>query len=364
MSEASTDALILGGGPAGVSAAVTLSDGGASVLLVERTLYERGRIGESFPPALMHALAGLGLWQDFDRTEHLPSHGIRSYWGGDEPYERSFIFDAYGTGWHVDRRAFDLSLARAAERRKVKVLRATRLLSCEPAPSGGWTMQLATADRITVVSTRFVIDATGRRASLARRMGGVSTASNRLVGIYGYHVLKEEGAAADNFMLIEAARDGWWYSVPLPEGGLVLTFMTDADLRARDIMRDASCWHEQLRRAPHTAARASGYTLAEKLRLVPAHNSRMEPVWGHDWLAVGDAANAYDPLSGDGVLRALDTGRRGGAAALALLAGDDSPARTYSRELSEEFDTYLLRQKAFYSREARWRDSPFWTKRR
>jgi flavin-dependent dehydrogenase len=173
-----------------------------------------------------------------------------------------------------------------------------------------------------------------------------------------------DGAAADNFMLIEAAEGGWWYSVPLPERRLAVVFMTDADLSARRVMRDVSHWHEQLRRAPHTAARSEGYALEGGLRLVLANNVRSEPACGRGWLAVGDAAVAYDPLSGDGVLRALDTGRRGAAAALSALSGDESAAHAYSRELLDEFEVYLRRQKAFYGRETRWADSPFWARRR
>jgi flavin-dependent dehydrogenase len=223
--------------------------------------------------------------------------------------------------------------------------------------------RLVTGGNATAVSAKFVIDATGRRASLVHRVGGSRIADNQLVGIYGYYVLGREGTATDNFMLIEAAKDGWWYSAPLPESRLAVTFMTDADLSAHDIMRDVSYWHQQLRRAPHTAARILDYTLASHLRLMSANNSRSEPLCGHGWLAVGDAAIAYDPLSGDGVLRALDTGKRGATAALAAIAGDESPSQEYSRELLAEFDLYLRRQAAFYLRERRWRAAPFWSRR-
>ena len=360
---ARVDVLVLGGGPAGVAAAVEVVNRGASVLLVEQTSYELERIGESFPPPIVRVLASLGLWDSFDQAKHLPSYGVRSYWGSDEPHERSFITDAYGTGWHVDRRAFDLSLAHAAERRNVPVLKATKLLSCEPGPTPGWIVQLTTSNYSTTVSARFVIDATGRHASLVRRLGGNRIACDQLVGIYGYYVLRDEGVATDNFMLIEAAEQGWWYSVPLPENRLAVTFMTDADLSARAVMRDVSQWHQQLALAKHTAARTEAYTLAGPLKLRSANNSRSNPLIGQGWLSVGDAAVAYDPLSGDGVLRALDTGKRGASAALAALDGDESPAHEYSRELLSEFELYLQRQITFYSRERRWVTAPFWSRR-
>jgi flavin-dependent dehydrogenase len=244
------------------------------------------------------------------------------------------------------------------------VLQAAKLLSCEPAPTDGWIIQLTTNHYSAAVSARSVIDATGRHASLVRRLGGTRIACDQLVGIYGYYVLKDESAATDNFMLIEACEHGWWYSVPLPENRLAVTFMTDADLSPRAIMHDVSHWHEQLLRAKHTAARTTAFKLAGPLKLRSANNSRSNPIIGPGWLSVGDAAVAYDPLSGDGVLRALDTGKRGANAAMAALNGDQSQAYEYSRELLAEFELYLRRQISFYSRECRWPTAPFWSRRR
>ena len=91
---ARVDVLVLGGGPAGVAAAVDLVERGASVLLVEQTSYEVERIGESFPPPVVRVLASLGLWDSVDQAKHLPSYGVRRFWGSDEPNERSYITDA------------------------------------------------------------------------------------------------------------------------------------------------------------------------------------------------------------------------------------------------------------------------------
>src|SRR4051812_15159717 len=108
------DVLVLGGGPAGASAARALACGGASVVMAERSAYDRFRVGETLPPEANVLLARLGLAGLLGEGGHLPSPGIVASWGSSEPLENDFIFSPHGHGWHLDRRKFDESLARAA----------------------------------------------------------------------------------------------------------------------------------------------------------------------------------------------------------------------------------------------------------
>ena len=358
------DVAIVGGGPAGIATALTLARSGASVLVVERSFYEEERVGETFPPAIQYALARLDLWEEFAAARHVPSQAIRCLWGSDEPYERSFIFDPYGTGWHVNRQAFDASLALAARRRGVHVNTGHRLLSCEKEATEGWALRLKSQAGESWTRARFVVDATGRAATLVRRLGGERIACDRLVGIYGYFKGASGGARAGQFTLIEAVEDGWWYSAPLPAERLAVAFMTDADLCTRNSLREAPRWTEKLSQSPHTLARTCSLLLDDVLRVVPAHSSRSNPLCGRDWLAVGDAATALDPLAGDGVLRALGKGIRAAEAILTSWSGDRSALMDYSREMIEEFSIYIERRDAYYQRETRWSEMPFWVRRR
>jgi hypothetical protein len=51
----------------------------------------------------------------FQNDGHLPSHGIQAAWGSAELFDTDFIFNPYGTGWHLDRRRFDAMLASHAD---------------------------------------------------------------------------------------------------------------------------------------------------------------------------------------------------------------------------------------------------------
>src|SRR5215510_16073874 len=87
------DVIILGGGPAGAAAAITLARAGHSVVVIEKSQYEQARIGETLPPAARLSLAGLAVWEPFLAAGHLPSPAVQSVWGEEELYEQHFIFN-------------------------------------------------------------------------------------------------------------------------------------------------------------------------------------------------------------------------------------------------------------------------------
>src|SRR5438045_2486728 len=107
--------IILGGGPAGTATALALLKYGYSVLILERSLYEDWRVGETLPPHVQTLLGSLGLWDHFLQDGHLPSPAILAAWGSAHLFETHFIFNPYGLGWHLDRMRFDAMLTLAAE---------------------------------------------------------------------------------------------------------------------------------------------------------------------------------------------------------------------------------------------------------
>jgi flavin-dependent dehydrogenase len=227
-----------------------------------------------------------------------------------------------------------------------------------------WLLHVADYKDSFDVQAGFVVDATGRACSLARRLGSVRFAYDRLVGVVGFFTDTSTSVNIEEFTLIEAVENGWWYSAPLPSGGVVVAYMTDADLHANTRLPNLSYWKANLQHAPQTNARIASLELDSKtLRVVCANSSYIHPICCSGWLAVGDAATAYDPLSGDGVLRSLNRGVQAAKVILSKFSGNNSTLEIYSQELSEEFNFYLQKRNAYYSREKRWLKSPFWTRR-
>jgi len=299
------DVVVLGGGPAG-AAAITLARAGRSVVVIEKSQYEQARIGETLPPAARLSLAGLAVWEPFLAAGHLPSPGVLSVWGDEELYETHFIFNPYGQGWHLDRQRFDTMLAHAARQAGARLCCGAQVTSCLPLAGDRWqvgfTSGVTSSARQHQLRTTFLIDATGRAAVLARWQGAKRLNTDRLVGLAGVLAARARESdcpedACDACTLVEACADGWWYSALLPRMRLMAVYMTDADLLPRHCGSWQAFWHTRLQQTTHTQARLQAFDLQAVPCVVAANSSRLDSVSGRGWLAVGDAAMAFDPLS-------------------------------------------------------------------
>src|SRR5579864_8229514 len=177
------DAIVVGGGPAGSAAALALARRGCATALIERSSYEQFRVGETFPPAIRRPLAELGVWERFLEVSRLPSYSIRCAWATPQPSANDSIYSPYGNGWHVNRAAFDAMLAQSAEDSGATVLRSTRFVSVSGAPGGTWSLDVSRGGVRETLRGRMLLDATGRKALLARRLGAKAQAQDRLIGV-------------------------------------------------------------------------------------------------------------------------------------------------------------------------------------
>jgi flavin-dependent dehydrogenase len=162
---------------------------------------------------------------------------------------------------------------------------------------------------------------------------------------------------------LEAAENGWWYSAVLPERRLALAYMTDVDLLPpppRDL--DGFAMRE-LQRTALTLLRLPCDCQASGFRLVSATSYRMDRVIGRNWVAVGDAAMGWDPLSGQGISKALEGGLRAADALLAVRDGSPTSLEEYATWIADEFDDYRRAYARYYRAEARWPQSRFWQRR-
>jgi len=352
--------IVAGAGPAGSACAIALAAAGRDVALIDRPRpFVRG--GDVLPPEVRPVLEELGVWERFRADGHVVSPGVLIAWGQEEPVAQDYIWSAHGNGWHVDRRRFDAMLAQAAARAGAVVHRATRATAAEPRHAG-WRVVLERGAQAFAVDAEFLVDATGRAASLSPRTVAPTRAHDRLVGVV---VLSSEPVGdrwSDPRMLVEATPSGWWYSAVLPGAGAVIAWMTDPEPRALGARDVRELWRRELRQALHTRERLARASDGEP-RVVVARSCRRRAAHGR-WMAVGDAACAFDPLSGRGVMRALETGVSAAAAVVATADARGSPLDRYAGAVEADFERFLQLQAAYYSEEGRWPHAPFWKRRR
>jgi flavin-dependent dehydrogenase len=358
MSSSSFDVAIVGGGPGGSATALSLRRHAPSlsVVLIEASCYDEVRIGETLPPPARPILEHLGVWEIFRAQGHREVRGTTAVWGADLPLDNDFIFMPANTGWHLDRTAFDALLAGQAKNQGTELLLGTRLRDAERA-GDQWRLTLSTD---STLSARFVVDATGGIAAFARRCGAHFVDSDRLVGFARFF----EGGSDDPRIMVEAFEEGWWYTAGLPDGRRVAGCVTDADLARHMRLRDEAQWCRMLGRMYNIGGMVRGSKACSPVFVRATESRRLEPAAGDHWLAVGDSASRFDPLSSQGIVKALRSGVFASYAIGDLLTqNDDSGMCRYRRYVREEFKSYAEARAKYYGEEQRWPASEFWRRR-
>ncbi len=308
-------------------------------------------------PALARGLLDqLGVLKAFEDERHRPAHSAASAWGRPHLSENHFIYSARGAGWHLERARFDAFLARRAEARGAEVYAKARACAAERG-EGGWRLRLSDG---TELCARFVVDATGRAASFARQAGARRLAFDTLVAHARFFTLDDEPEPGT---LIEAFADGWWYTALAGERRVVMC-LTDADVARRLALKDEARWLRLLSET-HWIQGSVGRGSPDGVALTRAANSsRLEPVCGTDWLAAGDAASTYDPLSSQGIVKSLRSGIFASyAVADSLCKRDAGGLARYEKLVRREFAAYARAHARYYAEERRWPESDFWRRR-
>lgn len=307
-----TDVVIGGGGPAGLAAAISLAERGACVVVVDAI----GGVSPQRAELLAHGagpiIERLGLTDILQKS--LMIKEVHSLWGAAK-------LQAHGTyptlglhGWGVDRHA--LSLAMLQRARNLGVTVRTARITGQTQISDGWRVELCDGSGSETTNTPFMIDATGRPARIARRLGATLLQGADLIAL----TWKTSQFPYTN-MQSEATSDGWWYAVPHANGGTV-GFMTSA-AHAKTISLSPTKF---LRHAQKDLGLISVACEMSDLRIMDARSTVLDKASDIGWLATGDASAAFDPITSQGLFNALSGGFFAGQAAADALEGDlDAP---------------------------------------
>lgn len=363
VAEVEAEVAVVGGGPAGALAARQLATFGLQVALLHRFRARRQHLGESLSASAPRLLASYGLTLPESLYAPRPSdHFVR--WRGREERIPAQPEPGAGEGQRLVRRdRLDAWALSEAERAGVHIVSGSAALA-PPLPRedrAALRVRRKGAGDLQVVAGALV-DASGRR--------GVLTRPDREAPAFRTTALTAHFAPGPrDATLIEAFPDGWVWSAPVIGGRRDVTVMLDADTAAAGDPEER--YREAIRRvdldgfvtgAPVTPVRAADVT---PYRLRSAVATRAEgrrfPI-----VAVGDAASALDPLSGLGVMKAMDSGLTAAIVLRTALARTAHAAlaldfhRVKERGLAVEAEERIA---GFYAEEERFPDRDFWRRR-
>jgi flavin-dependent dehydrogenase len=354
--EVEYDVAVVGAGPAGAAAALALVRKGLSVAVLSRPSAS-SYIGETVPPPIVRPLSTLGLWGAFLAARHSEAPGIVVAWGDPRPSENDFVFSAYGPGWHLNRTAFDAMVVAAARNAGAQIDECL-VLDCLRRGSGGWRLSVRGADGSSTIDARWIVDASGRSGWLARRIGAVRIAADRLTSLVKFLPI---GAVRETRTLIEACETGWWYAAALQCGRAIVAYFTDVDLLPRGAHARTAVWNAQFA-LTSIIADVYGNVVNADTHCFAAGGGHAVPCAGSRWIAIGDAASSYDPLSGQGIMNALMSAIRGANFIVDGL-NDGSTSEQFIETSDLEYRRYLQFRAAHYGREMRWPNATFWRRR-
>lgn len=377
MRDGAYDVAIAGGGPAGAAAAIVLARAGCHVLLADAGGAHRPgaasfKVGEGLPPSARHLLRELGALDRVLADGHRTSHGTLAFWGSDAAQANDFMFQLLGEGLQLDRRRFDASLLALAQAAGADIVCDAKLSLAAQADGADihrLTLRSNDASALVenrIIESRWLIDASGRPATLARALGATRIQHDALLAFH-MRLAADDDSDRDGRTWVEAVDNGWWYSVLLPSRERLVAFLCDADLvDRRPLLTRAGLW-AALARAPQLCAHchAHGYVPSSQPLGAAACSSHLVRAASDAdrWLAIGDAALAFDPLSSKGISNALHTGLRGAHAIIECANGDTGALSRYADHLLDIHRVYRQQLIAFYGMEQRWPASDFWKRR-
>jgi flavin-dependent dehydrogenase len=310
MHERATDVLVAGAGPAGATMARLLALRGRRVVLVDPGTRPTKRL-EVVAPAACRVAEAAGIAHLLhDASIARPCPGIRRRWGRADIEIDDFLRRPGGRGFVVDRAPFDAALRAMAIDAGATCL--TGRVVAAQRDGGETIVEIESGGARASIAAALVVDATGRPSAVARRMG-----AQRLVGerrIAAHHIVGAPRASDWNAWLDVASstgggQGGWWYEVSGPDGR-----------RERwDVYRPGQSM--------------SGRACA----CADASSALLSRAAGEGWIAIGDAAASFDPITSQGLANALSTALVAAGAILSLASLDEDARRIYSDAVAATF---------------------------
>jgi flavin-dependent dehydrogenase len=311
------DVAVIGGGPAGSTAATLLARAGRRVILLEKAHHPRFHIGESLLPMNLPVFERLGVLDkvramgvfkpgaDFeaDNERGYNTYAFRRAIGQSPPH-------AYQV-WRqdFDKMLFDHARASGAEAREGHEV--TEVLQSGPRSS---ELKVSADDgRQYRIRARYVVDASGRDTLLsARKKLRRKNPEHQSAAIFGHFrgATFRPGEDAGNISIYRFDH-GWMWMIPLPDGVMSIGAVCRPEYLKQRKGRTTEFLLETLQQSPGVKQRIQHATLIDDaVRVTGNYSYDSIRMGGPGWVLVGDAFAFLDPVFSSGVYLAMSGAER------------------------------------------------------
>jgi flavin-dependent dehydrogenase len=353
MTAPDVDIVVIGGGPAGAITALRLQRFGFRVRLIEQAKFPRSHIGEAITEGVLRQLKFLGLEHVLEKSGYLGFSTAETWWNEDQ-----FVSSVAPPGTAtIDRGAFDQALLAVAAKDGVEV----RLGECVHKViriARGWRILVDTSAGLESTTTRYVVDASGRRSVFPRRR---ETTSETTIALYAYW----RGSEVSTAPRVRAGRNFWCWGAPISSRGYNVTVFTDPDT-LRLVRGDLQTRYFDFLARSEMIPVHKGLVLTSRVLACDATSYLDFASTGHEFIKVGEAAFGIDPLASMGIQKAIQSGIWAAIVANTVLRrpGDDITAQAfYTESLQRSATKHAAWASEIYGLNQRDQEEKFWRTR-
>lgn len=308
------DVVVIGGGPAGSTAATLLSDRGWDVTILDKDVHPRFHIGESLLPCNLPLFDELGVSAQLEQIGVVKPGIDFTLPEGGHPVTFKFA-EALGpvpkSAYQVRRAEFDDMLIKNAASRGVTVREGVKVVDVDLASDSHVSVEAADADGNTLsAKARFLIDASGRDTFLGRRLGTKGRIRNHESAALFAHfkgVERRSGEDAGNISIYWFDH-GWIWMIPLRDEIVSIGVVAKpAYLQSRRGAAEPFLL-ESLKLSRPAAARIKDAEMITPATATGNYSYMCRSNWGRNYVMVGDAFAFVDPVFSSGVYFAMRSG--------------------------------------------------------